>query len=178
MKLLQLTLALLKPDVVKVPFVFSEIRHDILDAGFHIVCSRELCLRDGEAERFYAEHEGRFFHNRLVTFMKSGPIHAMILAHPSAIAKWRQLMGPTKTFRAQYEAPQTIRGMFGLTDTRNCSHGSDSPDSVAREIKFFFPDFNQQRWYEEEEPYMRNNQCQLDESLFIHRVSNSALNVQ
>lgn len=54
----------------------------------------------------------------------SGPIHAHILAHPEAIQLWRKIMGPTKSFVTQYEAPDTIRGSFGLTDTRNCTHGS------------------------------------------------------
>ena len=64
---------------------------------------------------------GEFF---IFLFVFSGPIHTHILAHSDAIQLWRKIMGPTKTFRAQYEAPDTIRGTFGLTDTRNSSHGS------------------------------------------------------
>ena len=56
--------------------------------------------------------------------MSSGPINPMILAHPDAIYHWRKLMGPTKSYVAQATAPHTIRGMYGLTDTRNCTHGA------------------------------------------------------
>nr|CAG4650614.1 EOG090X0HUX [Sida crystallina] len=141
---LKLTLAILKPDVVKVPFVLREIRHKILSSGFYVVRSRELHLRLDEVENFYNEHAGRFFHNRLVTFMKSGPIHAHILAHPDAITNWRTVMGPTKTFRAQYEAPDTIRGMFGLTDTRNSSHGSGKKQTIkSGKVKIVNSDYRQ-----------------------------------
>lgn len=56
--------------------------------------------------------------------MCSGPSDIHILADYDAIIKWRQLMGPTKVYQAQYIAPDTIRGMFGLSDTRNATHGS------------------------------------------------------
>lgn len=59
-----------------------------------------------------------------IILLNSGPIHAYILAHPQATISWRTIMGPTKTFRAQYDASDSIRGMYGLTDTRNCTHGS------------------------------------------------------
>lgn len=54
---------------------------------------------------------------------------------------WRQLLGPTKVFKAIYSHPESIRSLFGLTDTRNACHGSDSPESVAQEILKVFPDF-------------------------------------
>ncbi len=86
---------------------------------------------------------GRFFHPRLVEFIASDTLRAMVLAHPTdAITAWRALLGPTKSFRAHYEAPNSLRGMYGLTDTRNVAHGSDSPESVRREVAFFFPDFD------------------------------------
>ncbi|NP_001396628.1 nucleoside diphosphate kinase 6 isoform 2 [Mus musculus] len=87
--------------------------------------------------------------------MTSGPIRAYILAHKDAIQLWRTLMGPTRVFRARYIAPDSIRGSLGLTDTRNTTHGSDSVVSASREIAAFFPDFSEQRWYEEEEPQLR-----------------------
>ena len=67
---------------------------------------------------------GKFFFGRLVSYMSSGPINPMVLAHKDAIQKWRALMGPTKSYVAQATAPHTIRGMYGLTDTRNATHGS------------------------------------------------------
>nr|CAG4638155.1 EOG090X0HUX [Chydorus sphaericus] len=156
MKQLQLTLAILKPDVVKVPFVLKEIRHRILSAGFYIVKNSEVTLSKEEAEKFYSEHAGRFFHNRLLTFMKSGPVQAYVLAHYDAINAWRKLMGPTKTYKSQFEDPSSIRGTFGLTDTRNSTHGSDSAGSALREIKFFFPSFDEDDWYRRTEPLLRN----------------------
>lgn len=59
-----------------------------------------------------------------MTFMCSGPSDVHILAHSNAIAQWRQLLGPTKVYQAQFTAPHSIRGMFGLSDTRNAAHGS------------------------------------------------------
>jgi len=176
MKSLHLTLAILKPDVVKVPYVLRAIQHRILSAGFCVIRSREVSLKKQDAEEFYAEHKGRFFHNRLVTFMKSGPIHAYVLAHTDAIQLWRNLMGPTKTFRSQYEAPTSIRGSFGLTDTRNSTHGSDSPISASREIKFFFPEFDIANWYEKDEPLFRKGMCHFNEKEFIHQIISSTLN--
>nr|CAG4643609.1 EOG090X0HUX [Ilyocryptus agilis] len=158
MNQLKLTLAIIKPDVVKVPFVLREIRQRILLAGFYIIGSRELTMSVQQAERFYREHTGRFFHTRLVTFMSSGPIHVHILAHPEAIQEWRTIMGPTKTYIAQFLAPSSIRGSFGLTDTRNSTHGSDSMESAIEEIKFFFPQFSPSLWYEKDEPLIRRGE--------------------
>nr|XP_005496872.2 uncharacterized protein LOC102066627 [Zonotrichia albicollis] len=101
---------------------------------------------------------GRFFYQRLVEFMASGPMWAYILAHENAVPLWRSLMGPTKVFRARHSDPDSIRGAYGLTDTRNTTHGSDSPASASREIAFFFPEFDEQRWYEQEEPRLRRGQ--------------------
>nr|CAG4647536.1 EOG090X0HUX [Megafenestra aurita] len=170
--LLKVTLAIIKPDVVKVPFVLQEIRHRILMSGFYVVKSCVVNLSQQQVETFYSEHKGKFFHQRLVTFMKSGPIHAHILAHPDAIHLWREIMGPTKTFRAQYSASSSIRGSFGLTDTRNCTHGSDSLASAVKEIQFFFPNFNYERWLEAEEPLLRKGFCEIDNLSFTHKLNN------
>ncbi|KAJ8972371.1 hypothetical protein NQ317_018484 [Molorchus minor] len=101
-----------------------------------------------EAEEFYSEHRHKFFYDRLVSFMMSGPSDMYILAKENAIRDWRTLMGPTKVYKAQFEAPETIRGKYGLSDTRNATHGSDSPESARREIQIFFPDFNIDSWYQ------------------------------
>nr|CAH0113358.1 unnamed protein product [Daphnia galeata] len=162
--ILKITLAILKPDVVK------EIRHRILKAGFYVVQSRSVNLSHQQVEDFYSEHAGRFFHQRLVTFMKSGPIHVHILAHPEAIQLWRQIMGPTKSFSTQFEFPDTIRGSYGLTDTRNCTHGSDSFSSALREIKYFFPNFSYEEWSEKHEPLLRKGECIIDYSTFTHKI--------
>ncbi|XP_039693571.1 nucleoside diphosphate kinase 6-like isoform X3 [Pteropus medius] len=121
---LQLTLALIKPDAVAHPLILEAVHQQILSNKFLIVRTRELLWRKEDCRSFYQEHEGRFFYQRLVEFMASGPIRAYILAHKDAIQLWRTLMGPTRVFRARHVAPDSIRGSFGLTDTRNTTHGS------------------------------------------------------
>ncbi|CAI5683637.1 nucleoside diphosphate kinase 6 isoform X2 [Oreochromis niloticus] len=124
-KVLQLTLAVIKPDAVAHPLMLEALHQLILDNNFGIVRCKDLVWRRQDSERFYAEHSGRFFYQRLVEFMSSGPMRAYILARKDAISHWRELMGPTKVFRARFNSPASIRGQFGLTDTRNTTHGSD-----------------------------------------------------
>nr|XP_045612594.1 nucleoside diphosphate kinase 6-like isoform X2 [Procambarus clarkii]XP_045612595.1 nucleoside diphosphate kinase 6-like isoform X2 [Procambarus clarkii]XP_045612596.1 nucleoside diphosphate kinase 6-like isoform X2 [Procambarus clarkii] len=167
---LQLTVALIKPDVTRVPHILQGIRNRIIQEEFLVVRHKEIRLRKQETENFYAEHREKFFYNRLVTFMASGPTQALILAHENAIQRWRLLMGPTKVYKTKYEAPDTIRGMYGLTDTRNSTHGSDAEETAAKEMKFFFPEFSKEEWYEDEEAQFRKGQIQLDEVSFIHKL--------
>ncbi|XP_069906956.1 nucleoside diphosphate kinase 6 isoform X1 [Oryctolagus cuniculus] len=149
----------------------AAVHQQILNNKFLIVRRRELLWRKEDCRRFYQEHEGRFFYQRLVEFMASGPIRAYILAHKDAIQLWRTLMGPTRVFRARHIAPDSIRGSFGLTDTRNTTHGSDSVASARREIAAFFPDFSEQRWYEEEEPRLRRGPVHYSPEGGIHHAA-------
>jgi nucleoside-diphosphate kinase len=121
------------------------------------------------AEEFYIEHRNKFFYNRLVSFMSSGVCHFHILMREDAIKTWRTLMGPTKVFKTRYESPDTIRGRFGLTDTRNCSHGSDSEETAQKEIAFFFPEFDQKSFDATERSLFVQNKCFLDRIQFVHR---------
>ncbi|KAG7166005.1 Nucleoside diphosphate kinase 6-like [Homarus americanus] len=165
---LQLTLALFKPDITRVPHVVQAIRNRIIQEDFFVVRHKEVRLSRQDTEQFYEEHRGKFFYNRLVTFI--GPSQALILAHEDAIKHWRALMGPTKVYKTKYEAPDTIRGMYGLTDTRNSTHGSDAEETAAREMKFFFPEFCQEDWYRVEEDRFRKGQVRLDEVKFMHNL--------
>ncbi|XP_076061578.1 nucleoside diphosphate kinase 6-like isoform X2 [Oratosquilla oratoria] len=167
---LQLTLALIKPDVTKVPPVLQAIHKRILDEKFMVIRQKMMHLTTAQTENFYAEHKGKFFYNRLVTFMSSGPTQALILCHEDAISRWRQIMGPTKVYRTQYEAPDTLRGMYGLTDTRNCTHGSDAPETAAREIGFFFPEFDIGAWQRTDYKHFLNGNVELNEKEFLHRI--------
>ncbi|NXT06675.1 NDK6 kinase, partial [Prunella fulvescens] len=173
---LQLTLALLKPDAVAHPLVRERrlfppaVHAAILRHRFLIVRAKELRCGAEQSRRFYREHAGRFFYQRLVEFMASGPMWAYILAHENAVPLWRSLMGPTKVFRARHSDPDSIRGAYGLTDTRNTTHGSDSPASASREIAFFFPEFDEQRWYEQDEPRLRRGQLFYSAEERVHRV--------
>jgi len=72
--------------------------------------------------------------------MTSGPVVALALARSDAIPVWRAILGPTKVHRTRVEAPGTLRGLFGISDTRNVGHGSDSLASAQRELGIFFPD--------------------------------------
>lgn len=167
-KALQITLAVIKPDAVANPVILEAVHQKILENQFFIVRNKDLIWRREDSERFYAEHAGRFFYQRLVEFMSSGPMRAYILARENAIGHWRELMGPTKVFRARYTAPESIRGVYGLTDTRNTTHGSDSAESATREISYFFPDFNMKQWFEKEEPLFRAGDIVYDEQKQVH----------
>ncbi|KAI4872756.1 hypothetical protein NFI96_026993 [Prochilodus magdalenae] len=167
-RVLQLTLAVIKPDAVAHPLILEALHQKILEDKFFIVRKKDLMWRRSDSERFYAEHKGRFFYQRLVEFMSSGPMRAYILAREDAIVRWRELMGPTKVYRARYTSPSTIRALYGLTDTRNTTHGSDSEESAQREIAFFFPEFSVEQWLEKEEPCLRARHVEYDQQTQIH----------
>jgi adenylate kinase len=131
------TFAMIKPGTADqhVGPIMELIRNN----GFSIVGKRKVHLTAAQAAKFYIEHKGKSFYRRLTTYMSSGPIVAFILAKPGAIKAWRQLMGPTNSFVAKKEQPNSIRGTYGIDGTRNATHGSDSQKSAQREISFFFP---------------------------------------
>ena len=135
---LEKTYGMIKPDAVRAGAV-GEILKAAEDAGFTVVRTMETRLSAERAGEFYAEHRGKPFFDGLVAFMSSGPIVACCFAKQNAILDWRKLMGPTNTFKARDEAPHSLRARFGTDGTRNATHGSDSPASAARELKFFFP---------------------------------------
>jgi nucleoside-diphosphate kinase len=89
-----------------------------------------------QAAANYAEHEGKPFYEGLIAYITSGPVVKMVVSGPDAVAIARKLMGATNPKEA---APGTIRGDFGLVMDANVIHGSDSPESAAREIGIFFP---------------------------------------
>lgn len=92
-------------------------------------------MDDETAGNFYEEHRKKFFHGRLVSFMSSGPVEVLILAKNNAIADWRALLGPTKVYKTVISHPDSIRGMFGLTDTRNVGHGSGGTENYPHILK-------------------------------------------
>jgi nucleoside-diphosphate kinase len=87
------------------------------------------------AERHYAEHEAKPFYGELVDFITSGPLVAMVLEGPRAVEAARQVIGATDPLQA---SPGSIRGDFALEVGQNMVHGSDSPESAAREVGLFF----------------------------------------
>jgi nucleoside-diphosphate kinase len=129
------TLCIVKPDAVK-KRVLGRILAMIEEKGLTIVAGRLRELAAADAERFYAVHRERKFFPDLVAFMSSGPVFTAVLEGDGAIARWRELMGPTDSTKAP---KGTVRGEFGTDVEKNAVHGSDGPDTARAEIGFFFP---------------------------------------
>ncbi|MAM59701.1 MAG: nucleoside-diphosphate kinase [Salinicola sp.] len=130
------TLSIIKPDAVA-KNVIGDIYSRFEKAGLQIVGAKMLHLSKEQAEGFYAEHKERGFFADLVSFMTSGPVMVQVLEGEGAIAKNRELMGATNPKEA---APGTIRADFASSIDANAAHGSDAPESAAREIDYFFKD--------------------------------------
>jgi nucleoside-diphosphate kinase len=131
----QRTLAIVKPDATSRPGVTGRILARIEEEGLRILALKKIRLSEEDARGFYAVHKERPFYGDLVKFMTSGPVVVAVLEGVDAIAKWRDLMGPTNSS----EAPAgTIRGDFGTDIEKNASHGSDAPETARVEIAYFF----------------------------------------
>jgi nucleoside-diphosphate kinase len=130
----QRTFSIAKPDAVS-KNVIGEIYTRFEKAGLRIVAIKMLRLSREQAEGFYAEHKGRPFFPALIDFMTSGPVTVQVLEGEGAILKNRELMGATNPKEA---AAGTIRADFAESIDANAVHGSDSEESAAREIAFFF----------------------------------------
>ncbi len=130
------TLVLIKPDGVE-RRVIGEIISRIERKGLTIAALELKHVEDAVARAHYAEHQDKPFFGSLVEFITSGPVIAAIVEGPRAIAAWRQLAGGTDP--VEKATPGTIRGDFGLETQFNLVHGSDSPESAAREIALWFP---------------------------------------
>lgn len=128
------TLSIVKPDAVA-RNIIGKIVSRFEKAGLKIVASKMIHLDDAKAAGFYAEHEGKAFFETLMGFMTSGPIVVQVLEGENAIELNRELMGKTDPAAA---AEGTIRKDFAESMQRNSVHGSDSPESAAREIAYFF----------------------------------------
>ncbi len=128
------TLSIIKPDAVG-KNIIGKIYSRFETNGLQIVASKMLRLSDEVAGGFYAEHRERPFFAPLIEFMTSGPVMVQVLEGEDAIAKNRELMGATNP---QEAAEGTIRADFASSIDANAVHGSDSPESAAREIAYFF----------------------------------------
>ena len=132
----QRTLILVKPDAFARGLT-GEILARFERKGLKIAALRLLTVERELAERHYAEHAERPFFGELVDFITSGPLVAMVLEGHEAIVAARQVIGATNPLEA---ATGSIRGDFALQTGENMVHGSDSPESAAREAALFFPD--------------------------------------
>lgn len=130
----QQTLSIIKPDAVANNLI-GAINHRFEDAGLKIVALKMIQITREQAEDFYAEHRGKPFFDGLVDFMVSGPVCVQVLSGPNAIAHHRELLGATDPQKAE---PGTVRADFAQEMPANAAHGSDSPESAAREIAVFF----------------------------------------
>jgi nucleoside-diphosphate kinase len=128
-------LSIVKPDAVA-KNVIGQIYARFEAAGLKIIAARMMQLSQAQAEGFYAVHRERPFFADLVKFMISGPVIVQVLEGEGAIQKNRDLMGATDPRKA---APGTIRADFAQSIDANAVHGSDSPETAAVEIAYFFP---------------------------------------
>ena len=128
------TFAIIKPDAVA-RHMAGDIIKRIEASGLRIVGLRLTQLSRAEAESFYAVHKERPFYKSFCDYMTSGPVIVAVLAGEGAIKRWRDLMGATDPAKA---APGTIRKDFGQNVEQNATHGSDAPETAAREIAYFF----------------------------------------
>jgi nucleoside-diphosphate kinase len=131
----QQTLVLIKPDGVRRRLA-GEIISRIERKGLTVVALEMRNIGDDLARRHYAEHEGKPFFASLLEFITSGPLVAVIVEGPRAVAAVRQLAGATDPIETA--VPGTIRGDFALETQFNLVHGSDSPESAEREIALWF----------------------------------------
>jgi nucleoside-diphosphate kinase len=130
------TLVLVNPDGVQRRLV-GEVLARLERKGLSLVAAELRTIDRATAEAHYAEHAGKPFFTPLIEFITSGPLLAAVAEGPRAIETWRAMMGATDPVKA---SSGTVRGDYGLVVTENLVHGSDSPESAAREIALFFPD--------------------------------------
>ncbi len=128
------TFSIIKPDAVAKNLI-GKIYSRFESNGLRVVASKMLQLSRQDAEGFYAEHKGRPFFPALIEFMTSGPVTVQVLEGEAAVLKNRELMGATNPQEAD---EGTIRADFAESIDANAVHGSDSPESAAREIAYFF----------------------------------------
>jgi nucleoside-diphosphate kinase len=130
------TLAIIKPDAVK-KNVIGDVIGRYEKAGLKPVAMKMMHLSKATAQGFYAVHKARPFFESLCGFMSSGPVVVLVLQGDNAIKKNRELMGATDPAKAD---AGTLRKLHGMNIEFNAVHGSDSPETAAFEIGYFFPE--------------------------------------
>ena len=130
------TLILVKPDAFE-RNLSGEIIARFERKGLRLAALKQMTMTTELAEQHYAEHAEKPFFGELVSFITSGPLVAMVLAGDRAIEAARQVIGATDPLKA---SPGSIRGDFAIEVGQNMVHGSDAPESAAREVGLFFPE--------------------------------------
>lgn len=128
------TYLMVKPDGVQ-RALCGEIVSRFEKKGLKLVAMKLMTIPRATAENHYGEHKGKKFFDSLINYITSGPVLAMVWEGENAVSVCRNMMGKTNP---QESAPGTIRGDFGMVTGMNLIHGSDSPESAAREISIFF----------------------------------------
>jgi nucleoside-diphosphate kinase len=131
---IQQTLSIIKPDATRRNLI-GKINDRIESAGLRIVAQKRIVLTKAQAMAFYDIHSARSFYEDLCNNMTLGPVIVQVLEGENAIEKYREVMGSTNPSNA---SPGTIRHDFGESVDYNSVHGSDSPETAAKEISFFF----------------------------------------
>lgn len=131
----QHTYAMIKPGYEQ---LWGKVIDRIIDEGLHIVQMKMTTFTESFAEQFYAEHVGKAFYPTLENYMTSGPIVALELSGENAIARWREIIGPTNKEVALEKAPLSLRALYARSTTENLCHGSDSVESAVRELTLVF----------------------------------------
>jgi len=131
------TLSIIKPDGVSRGLV-GEVIKQLEAAKFQIAAMKLIHMTKAQAEGFYAVHKERPFFDSVTTFMSSGPAVVMVLKGENVIAEYREIMGATDHKKA---AEGTIRKNYATDIEKNVVHGSDSPETAALEISYFFNRF-------------------------------------
>ena len=130
------TLILVKPDAFARSLT-GEIIARFERKGLRLIAMRLMTMSRELAARHYAEHEGKPFYAELVDFITSGPLVAMVLEGQAAVTAARQVIGATNPLEA---TTGSVRGDYAVLVGQNMVHGSDGPESAAREVALFFPD--------------------------------------
>ncbi len=131
---METTLIILKPDAVQ-RGLMGRILSRFEDKGLAVVGAKLMRISPELAAKHYESHQGKPFYNGLVKFMTSSPVLVLALRGKGAIAISRKMMGATFGSNAE---PGTIRGDFGVSNSFNLIHGSDSPEAAKRELELFF----------------------------------------
>ena len=147
---METTLIILKPDAVQ-RGLMGRIISRFEDKGLQIVGCRFMQIPRELAERHYESHKGKKFYDGLVAFMTSSPVLVLALRGVNAIAISRKMMGATFGSNAE---PGTIRGDFGVSNSFNLIHGSDSPEAAQRELSLFFGTGEVLEWERRMQPWV------------------------
>ncbi len=131
-----LTFGIIKPNAVAAGHT-GKILDLLISEGFEVKALRMAFLSRNDAAKFYAVHRGKPFFERLITFMTSGAIVAMVLERDDAVAALRKLVGDTDPAKA---AKGTLRQLYGETLSKNAIHASDSEQNANEEMAHFFLD--------------------------------------